>query len=117
MRVLFVEDDESVVRCYQRLANTFGLDGHVARTVGDARDMWKRLGPSVVVCDGDLPDGRWTELISAARASMSPARVVMVTGAPIPESEVNVLQADDQMFVKPVSVGVLIQAIRGAVTP
>lgn len=111
MRVLFVEDDPRMGRVYQRLGLLRGYRGEVVTTLHEADVAWRALRPDVIVFDGDLPDGRWADLVELRRDENPATRLVLVTGAPLPAYEVPLLRETDQRFVKPVPQAVLVHSL------
>lgn len=116
MRVLFVEDDPRVGRVYLRLGDLRGYRCLLATNLEEAAVAWRALRPDVIVFDGDLPDGRWADLVETARPALPETRLVLVTGAKLPARETVLLAPGDLRFVKPVSLARLASAVEDAST-
>lgn len=82
MRVLIVDDDDSIRRMLTRCLTSWGWEAKECRTVDDARAAFSEAGFALALCDVDLPDGDGIALARMLRDSNPSLGIVMISGNP-----------------------------------
>ncbi|MBI3983629.1 MAG: response regulator [Gemmatimonadetes bacterium] len=112
-RVLFVDDDQSVV---QALANFFRQTGHEAFQALNGKDgiaLWDQVRPEVTVLDLHMPGMSGLEVLEVLRRRG--AIVIMLTGHGEIEHAVQAMKLGAENFLtKPVDMGHLVAAVEKA---
>ncbi|MBI4386188.1 MAG: response regulator [Elusimicrobia bacterium] len=86
-KVIFIVEDEGSIRmiCKRLLAQM----GHAAVFAKDVQDATQKLADmkrvDLLVTDMRLPDGDGVEVIAKLRQKFSSAKVLVITGSPVPE--------------------------------
>ena len=81
MRVLIVEDDDSVRTLLERVLDEAGLETATAARVADARRVAQAWRPDALLVDLMLPDGSGVDLARELEAFLPGLRVVLMTGS------------------------------------
>lgn len=79
IKVLVVDDDESIIRLVQEILGTAGIDSDAASSAADALAMMDKNPYSVVVSDIHMPGMSGVELISALKKVSPTVQVIMLT--------------------------------------
>ncbi|HEX7153292.1 MAG TPA: response regulator [Thermoanaerobaculia bacterium] len=74
VRVAFIEDDVDTARIVQRSLERCGADVRLAHRVNEAKELFAKWTPDVVIIDIVLPDGDGYEVLAALRANGATAR-------------------------------------------
>lgn len=111
-RILLVEDEASIAEPFARVLAREGFDPTIAATAAEARELFARAEPDLVLLDLNLPDGDGRDVCRELRA-ISDVPVIMVTarGTEIDRIVGLELGADDYV-VKPFSGGEVVARIR-----
>ncbi|HEX3110911.1 MAG TPA: sigma-54 dependent transcriptional regulator, partial [Thermoanaerobaculia bacterium] len=114
---LLVVDDEASLRDF--LTIVFEEDGwHVdtAPSIGDARAVFMKDPPDVVLCDLMLPDGSGIDLLREMKAHDPSVAVIMITAHMSPKSAVDALKAGALDYIaKPFDIEELKIIVRKAI--
>ena len=109
LRVLLVEDDESVGTGLEELLKTEGYETMWVRAASEACDAARRMRPHVAIIDVNLPDGNGVDLIPLLRAEHKDLPVVLSTGHV--EMDVRSVQRRVFSLMKPYELDDLLAAI------
>ena len=109
LRVLLVEDDESVGAGLDELLRSEGYETIWIRTAREACEAARRIRPHVAVIDVNLPDGNGVDLIPLLRAEHKDLPVILSTGHV--ELDVNCVQRRVFSLMKPYELDDLLAAI------
>ncbi|TPW21770.1 MAG: Two-component transcriptional regulator [Elusimicrobia bacterium] len=82
MRVLIVDDDDSIRRILTRCLTAWGWEAEECQSIGGARAAISQAGFALALCDVDLPDGDGVALALMMRGSNPSLGVVMISGNP-----------------------------------
>jgi PAS domain S-box-containing protein len=109
LRVLLVEDDESVGTGLEELLKIEGYEMTWVRAAGEACEAARRTRPHVAIIDVNLPDGNGVDLIPLLRAEHNDLPVVLSTG----HVELDVKSVQRRVFslMKPYELDDLLAAI------
>jgi DNA-binding response OmpR family regulator len=83
--ILVVDDEPDLAATYERLLKRMGYRVIPAGTRRDALDVLHSERLVLVVADLRLPDGDGLDIVRAARATIPPLPVLVVTASPSPE--------------------------------
>ena len=110
--ILVVEDERSIAEPFASALRREGFDAAIAPTARDAREMFRRLEPALVLLDIALPDGDGREICREIRRQ-SAVPIIMLTARGTETDRIVGLEigADDYV-VKPFSSGEVIARIR-----
>lgn len=112
--VLVVEDNDSLVRSYERLFRMWGWNMDACESLARARRRLAKNRYDVVILDIKLPDGEATELLGPLRRQRARPGVI-VTSAHYAAEHALVLMGQCDAFVpKPVAVDTLRRVIERA---
>ncbi len=104
MRVLIVDDNQSLVR---GLATFLHQDGHTTATAGTLAEGRQHLDAAafdLVITDLKLPDGLGLDIVRAARAGEDPAEVILMTAFGTVETAVEAMKLGAMDYlIKPVA--------------
>lgn len=116
-KILIVEDEKSIRLICKRLLARMGHPAIFAATVREAVETicgLKRVDS--LVTDIRLPDGDGVEVIQRLRREFPSAKVLIITGSPIPEFRLDRLfdmgLAEDDVLPKPFEISQFNAAIR-----
>jgi DNA-binding response OmpR family regulator len=112
MRILFVEDDESIsATLTESLAWHFVVDN--AYTGAEALELLFQNAYDLVLLDYSLPDVEGSQLYEQIKAIDQTAKVLILTGHDEPEFKITMLDAGAEDYVtKPFHIGELMARIR-----
>jgi DNA-binding NtrC family response regulator len=112
LRVLIVDDEESICFGLSRLLAASGARTESASSLGAALPLLDRLRPEVVLLDLKLPDVEGLGALEEIRNRRPEARVVMMTGFGTIETAVAAVRGGAEDFLtKPVEPGLLIRVV------
>ena len=80
LRVLVVEDEESLSQLLCEVLAQAGFETVPAPTIAAARKELARIEPDVILLDMNLPDGRGLEVLRQVREESLPTEVIVLTG-------------------------------------
>jgi len=80
LRVLVVEDEESLSQLLCEVLEQAGFETVAAPTIADARKQLARIEPDVIFLDMNLPDGLGLEVLRQVREENLPTEVIVLTG-------------------------------------
>jgi len=80
LRVLVVEDEESLSQLLCEVLEQAGFETVSASTIADARKQLARIEPDVIFLDMNLPDGSGLEVLRQVREEKLPTEVIVLTG-------------------------------------
>jgi DNA-binding NtrC family response regulator len=80
LRVLVVEDEESLSQLLCEVLEQAGFETVSAPTIADARKQLARIEPDVIFLDMNLPDGSGLEVLRQVREENLPTEVIVLTG-------------------------------------
>lgn len=112
LRVLVVDDEESIRFGLSRLLAQRGASCETAATMAEALAALERVRPDLVLLDLRLPDAEGLSALEKIRAPRSDMRVVMMTGFGTIETAVAAVRAGAEDFLtKPVETGHLLHVV------
>ncbi len=107
-RVLIVEDDEDLARATKRSLERFGWEVVIAHDAEEAQEKLTSEGPSVVLCDINLPRASGVEFLSMVRSYDIDVPVLLITGSPTMETAIEAVQLGAiEYLTKPIDADVL----------
>ena len=77
-RILMVRHSEVPWEALSESLRTLGVDPCRARNCDEAGRLIQKLAPEVVLCDRDLPDGSWQNVLQMAEVTGVPTSVIVV---------------------------------------
>ena len=114
---IVVEDDANTALVLTKAIRSLGFSVRVARTLKQARELFRDDCPDLVLLDVTLPDGDGLELIRESSSELQ-SRFVIVTGDPRQEVAVRSLRARATDFLaKPVTMADLRNVVAKAAIP
>ncbi|MBI3179122.1 MAG: EAL domain-containing protein [Deltaproteobacteria bacterium] len=115
-RVLLVDDDDAVLRAFQRTLANSGFQVQTARNALQAIDLIKERAFDAIVSDVSMPGMDGLELLHTIREHDSSVPVVLVTGGPTVESAAKAVELGALRYlVKPVNLDDFRAAVSHAV--
>jgi DNA-binding response OmpR family regulator len=118
--VLVVEDDASSRYGLKSLLESEGFEVTEASALADAEESARNAPPDILILDITLPDGdgaEWLRLLAKKEGRM-PFPVIALTGVTADEDTRRIEQSGVYAVLqKPVNVGLLFRALRGALVP
>lgn len=112
LKVLVVEDDDTIRAVLQMLLGFEGFDVRTAADGGLALELAESMQPHIVLLDGMLPGVDGLDVCRALRRRLPSTRVVMLTGRDTAEDELNGLSAGADAYLrKPFSSLELLEAL------
>lgn len=115
-RILVVDDDLPILVLMRSLLHEFGFEPVVASSGAQALAEARTRTPDLILLDKNMPGMTGDEVVREIRAdsSLSDVPVVLLSGEPISESELEGLGANGAVL-KPFELAALITAIRSHV--
>ncbi|MBI4365452.1 MAG: sigma-54-dependent Fis family transcriptional regulator [Deltaproteobacteria bacterium] len=92
VNLLIVDDDEALVKVFERVAKDEGLSVAVARTGTEALERLNREPVEVAVIDINLPGYSGIQLLEYLKANNFPTEVVIITGVGTVETAVKAIK-------------------------
>ena len=112
-RILFVDDDEAVLRALGDYFERLDYEVHRAASGEEGLATWKRVDPSVIVLDLFMPGMNGIEVLQAMHDHR--AVVLMLTAFGDIETAVQAMQLGAENFLtKPIDMDHLVQAVEKA---
>lgn len=112
IRVLLVDDDESVLRDYGRVLRGQGFVVDPASSGPNAMERLSDANYDVIISDVNMPDMTGLEFLRAVRARDLDTPVVLMTGLPDIDSAVQAIEYGAFRYVlKPIATEVLVQVL------
>lgn len=117
MRILVIEDDETLARPLRKSLEREGYEVRLCFEGGDGVDVARTWHPSVILLDVELPDTNGREVAARIR-TFSPVPIIMVTGRGHTREKIQGLDAGATDYVvKPFDIDELLARIRAATRP
>ena len=110
-RILFVEDDLSLIHGHSYALKKQGYELHIARTYLEAKTLWSKINCDLIILDVSLPDGSGYDLCQDIRKT-SKVPILFLTAAD-EETEITMgldIGGDDYI-TKPFKLAVLLSRI------
>jgi two-component system OmpR family response regulator len=112
-RILVIDDEADLVVTYRRLFARQGYHVESAGTRAGGLALINSASPDIIIADLELPDGDGLDLVRAARAALTPSRVIVVSGRPSSGAREEAMAAGASAFIaKPFSAGALGDLVR-----
>ena len=89
-RILFVEDDLSLIHGLSYALKKQGYELHIARTYLEAKTLWSKINCDLIILDVSLPDGSGYDLCQDIRKT-SKVPILFLTAAD-EETEITISQ-------------------------
>jgi DNA-binding NtrC family response regulator len=117
IKILAIDDDETVLKLYQRLLADLGHPVVVARTGAQALEIINKENVDLVILDLKLPDVHGCELLGQIKEKLNNAPVIIVTAHPTLESSIESIRAGGvyDYIIKPFASDALQLVVRRAV--
>ena len=115
LRILIVDDDDSVREILADFVSCLGHEALVAANGGDGIARYEREHPDIVVTDLVMPRLSGWDVIAHVRRLDPRARIVIVTGAASSADVARARDASVGLLQKPIRVADLDAALRAAV--
>ena len=117
VKILAVDDEETVLKLYERLIADLGHQVVLARTGGQAIDIINRECVDLVILDLKLPDIDGSQLLAMIKEKVPSAPVIIVTAHPTLESSIESIRAGGvyDYIIKPFGSDALQLVVRRAV--
>ncbi len=80
MRILIIDDEESLVKILSKFLQQFGHEVFPAHTAAEGLEKAPQLKPDVILLDLHLPDGLGIEVLPKLNQALPTASVVVITG-------------------------------------
>jgi PAS domain S-box-containing protein len=100
VRVLIVEDDESLRRTICEYFKECGYSIFEASDSNQALNLFKNVNPEIVILDYHLPDHEGELLLKSLKALESQAAVLVITGDASPDLAIKVVKMGADGFVR-----------------
>ena len=115
MTLLLVEDTPSLALLYRSVLSRAGYAVDTAGTLAEAREVYARTHPGLVLLDLQLPDGDGLELLDTLRRESPEVRVIVITANGSINRAVQAMRAGAFDFlVKPFDEARLLSAVANA---
>lgn len=115
MKILLIEDDESLRRAVSLKLSREVCDVITAATAAEAEEVFKDAAPQLVICDICLPDGNGLELCRRIRKSSS-VLFLFLTALDTEADIINGYDAGaDDYITKPFSLSVLVSKVNAMI--
>jgi two-component system, OmpR family, response regulator RegX3 len=111
-RVLLVEDHDSISEPLSSILRSDGYDPTVARSAAEARALFERLQPDLLLLDLMLPDGDGRDLCREVRQQSDVPIVMLTARAEISDRVLGLELGADDYVVKPFNPAELTARIR-----
>lgn len=92
INVLIVDDDDALVRVFERLAKERGFTYKVAKAGNDAVELLSRFPFEAALVDIKLPGYSGIQILEYAKQNRIPTEVIMITGVGSVESAVDAIK-------------------------
>jgi CheY-like chemotaxis protein len=117
--VLVIEDEADFLATYERLLGRQGYEVITATSrAGGLAAVHAATGEhqlDLVICDLRLPDGDGLDVVRAARGTIDPPHVIVITGYPSEETRRAATAAGaTAFFAKPFTAAALLAAVRSS---
>jgi len=119
LKILIVDDEESMRRFYTRVFSGTGYSFTLAASLAEARAFINAASYDMLITDLFLGDGHGTELIEFARGKDAETKVIIVSGAVgQPElAEFSETYRLNGCFCKPFKIEELLRAVKNGIAP
>lgn len=112
-RVLFIDDDEALLKSVGAYLEKSGYEVHLARTGEEGLRLWAKHRPEVTICDLRMPGMSGMDVLAGLRADR--AVVLMLTGTDQTDAAVEAMRLGAENFLtKPIEMPHLVQAVEKA---
>ena len=110
-RILLLEDNQSLIYGLEFAFNKQGFELDVARTIGEAGDLWSKETYDLLILDVSLPDGSGFEFCKKVRET-SKVPIIFLTAS---DEETSIIMGldigGDDYITKPFKLGVLFSRV------
>lgn len=120
LRVLYVEDDDSIRRAIERTLRINDVHYSSAASVADAVELAETFAFDALLTDGHLPDGTAVDLLARLDESASvnarrlSARAVILSGGGVSGVQAEAIKRGLHYLIKPAHHDTLLDALRAA---
>ena len=105
MRILIIDDEESLVKILSKFLQQSGHEVFAAFTAADGLEKASQLNPDLILLDLHLPDGLGVELLPQLNKSVPATSVVVITGEGSVDSAVAAIQMGAEDYLeKPIDI-------------
>ena len=100
MRILVIDDEESLVKILSKFLQQSGHEVFAASNGAEGMDHSARLKPDLILLDLNLPDMKGTDVLSQLNARTDPASVVVITGEGTVDAAVSAMKMGAEDFLE-----------------
>ena len=112
-RILVIEDELSVSNFLEKALTESGMQPSSAPTLAEARDLWEKVRPDLVLLDLMLPDGNGLDLLREKREGGNHTLVIVLSAkGGLADRVTGLDQGADDYLPKPFSVEELLARVR-----
>ena len=113
VRILIVDDDESIRKTMQTILEDEGYIVDLATTGNEAIELTQEETYNIALLDIRLPDIEGVELLKLIRDNIPKTRKIMVTGYPSMQNAISALNKNADVYLtKPVGVEKLLSIVK-----
>jgi DNA-binding response OmpR family regulator len=113
IKILVVDDDESIRNATKRILEKEGYDVDLAATGMEAIEKTKSIAYNLALLDIRLPDMEGVELLSLIKDTVPKTRKIMITGYPSKENVIKSLNKHADIYlIKPVKIEKLLETVK-----
>ena len=100
MRILIIDDEESLAKILSKIVAQAGHEAFLAHRGSDGLEHAKQLKPDLILCDLNLPDMKGTDVIAQLNSSLNTASVVVITGEGTVNSAVEAMKLGAEDYLE-----------------
>ena len=113
IKILVVDDDESIRNATKRILEKEGYDVDLAATGMEAIEKTKSKAYNLALLDIRLPDMEGVELLNLIKDTVPKTRKIMITGYPSTENVIKSLNKHADIYlIKPVKIEKLLETVK-----
>jgi two-component system, OmpR family, response regulator len=110
-KILIIEDEGEMCLLLNLLLDDKKLELDHVKFLSDAREYLKKVQPSVILLDNQLPDGFGVDFIGFIKNNYPSTKIIMISGYDASAAEVALANGADIFIGKPFSRDQIYQAI------
>lgn len=100
MKILIIDDEESIVKILAKFLEKEGHEVHSANTAADGLEKNTSLKPEVILLDLNLPDMNGMEVLAKLNKGLRTSSLMIITGAGTPDTALKSMQMGVEDFIQ-----------------